>query len=106
MRTCLAYALSFALAAPAALAQTPAAPTVAEARAFIDSANAELLKISTDDARAEWIADTDITEDTEATVALLDAQTTARTLAFTEESHRFDHLQLPPVLRRQIQLCR
>jgi peptidyl-dipeptidase A len=105
MRNCLvSAALSVALAVPAALAQTPAAPTVADAQAFIDRASAELLKVSTDDARAQWIADTDITEDTEATVALLDAQTTARTLALTEESHHFDHLQLPPALRRQILL--
>jgi peptidyl-dipeptidase A len=100
-------ALSFALAASVALAQSSAdtgAPTVAAAQTFVDRASAELLQVSSDDARAQWIADTDITEDTEATVALLDAQTTARTLALTEESHRFDHLLLPPSLRRQILL--
>lgn len=45
-------------------------PTAAEAQTFIDHANAELLKLGNDASRAEWIAETDITDDTEATTAL------------------------------------
>jgi peptidyl-dipeptidase A len=79
-------------------------PTAADAQAFLDRANAELLKLSTAASHAEWTAETDITDDTEATSALVNEQATARTLALTEESHRFDHVPLPPELRRQIML--
>ena len=78
--------------------------TAAEAQAFVDRANAELLKLNTAGSHAEWTAETDITEDTEATAALLNEQVTGRTLALTAESHRFDHVTLPPELRRQIKL--
>jgi len=78
--------------------------TAAEAQAFVDRANAELLKVTTDAGQAEWVAETYITEDTEALGALLNEQSMARSLALTAESHRFDALTLPPQLRRQIML--
>jgi peptidyl-dipeptidase A len=79
-------------------------PTVAEAQAFIDQANAELLKLTTDASHAEWTAETDITDDTEATTALMNEQATTRALALGAESHRWDKVTLPPQLRRQILL--
>jgi peptidyl-dipeptidase A len=85
-------------------ASNPAATTPAEARAFVDRANAELLKANTDAAHAEWTAETDITDDTESTTAFLNEQATALALRLTAESHRFDHVQLPAELRRQIML--
>lgn len=80
------------------------APTVAEAQAFVDRANAELLKLNTDASHAEWLVETDINDDTEAVGSLINAQVTARTLALIAESHRFDQLDLPASLRRQILL--
>ena len=85
-----------------AVEQKPA--TAAEAQAFVDSANAELLKLTTEASHAEWTAETNITDDTEATTALVNEQVTARTLALTAESHRFDHIKLPTEVRRQIML--
>jgi peptidyl-dipeptidase A len=79
-------------------------PTAAEAQAFIDRANSELLKLTTDASHAEWTAETDITDDTEATTALMNEQATARALALGAESHRWDKVDLPPDLRRQILL--
>jgi peptidyl-dipeptidase A len=101
------FSLLFAPAFAAALAcaQQPApAPTVADAQAFVDRTNAELLKLSIDGSHAEWTVETDITGDTEALGALINAQVTARTLELTAESHRYDKLDLPPALRRQIKL--
>jgi peptidyl-dipeptidase A len=80
------------------------AATPAEAQAFIDRANAALLRVNADASHAEWTAETDITDDTEATSARLNEQATALTLQLTAESHRFDHVQLPTQLRRQIML--
>jgi peptidyl-dipeptidase A len=103
----LAAILSLTAFSPLAFAQNPAQPkpaTAAEAQAFVDRANAELLKLTTDASHAQWTAETDITGDTEATSALINEQATARALALTAESHRFDHVKLPPELKRQIKL--
>ena len=85
-------------------ASNAAPPSPAEAQAFVDRANALLLKANTDASHAEWTAETDITEDTEATSARLNELTTALTLQLTAESHRFDHVQLPARVRRQLML--
>jgi peptidyl-dipeptidase A len=103
----LTATLSLTAFSPLAFAQNPAEPkpaTAAEAQAFVDRANAELLKLTTDAAHAGWTAETDITGDTEATSALINEQATSRALALTAESHRFDHVKLPPELQRQIKL--
>ena len=102
LRAALACAAILTLASAVAAAQ--AKPTAADAKTFVDNANAELLKLATAASHAEWITETDITDDTEATAALINEQATARTLAITAESHRFDKIQLPPDLRRQIML--
>lgn len=107
MRTAARLLLLCALACLPLFSQQPAAqspPKVAEARAFVDRANAELLKANIEAQRGEWIAETDITEDTEAIAARMNEIMMARTLALTEESHRFDRLQLPADVRRQIML--
>ncbi|UWZ85378.1 M2 family metallopeptidase [Occallatibacter riparius] len=97
-------ALSFAFISPAIIYAQAAQPTLEDARKFLDSANADLLKLGVAAAHAEWTAETNITGDTEATTARLNEEATARTLAITAESHRFDHLQLPHEMRRQIML--
>ena len=102
-RIALATATLSLAAALAAHAQQ-AAPTVAEAQAFVDRANAELLKSSTDAQHAEWMAETDITSDTEANAALLNEQMTALNLKLIAESHSYDKLTLPASLRRQLDL--
>ena len=97
----LALSSSFA-ASQQATDHKPA--TVAEAQAFVDRANAELLKLGNEASHADWTSKTNITEDTEATKALLTEQLNARNLELIAESHRFDHLDLPPDVRRQIKL--
>jgi len=108
MRTCLFVTVLFAASSSFLVSAQPAAsgkaPTAAEAQAFVDSVDAELLKADTNVAHADWIAETDITDDTEATDALVNSETTALTLKLTAESHRFDRVDLPPALRRQIML--
>lgn len=79
-------------------------PTVDEAKAFVDRANGELLKLSADGSRADWTAETDITDDTESTSAVMNQRLVARILQLVEESHRWDKVTLPADLRRQIML--
>ena len=85
-------------------AASPEAPTVAGAAAFLARANAELLEQQTAASHAEWTAETYITDDTEATTARLNGQAATVTLQLVEESHRFDKLELPAAMRRQMML--
>ena len=48
---------------------TSAAPTVAEARAFMDRVETELLASANEASRAAWVQETFITDDTEAIAA-------------------------------------
>jgi len=89
---------------PSTASSTSAAPTVADAQAFLDRANAALLKSATDGSHAEWAAETYINEDTEATTALLNEQSSQLALDLITESHRFDKLALPAPMRRQMML--
>ena len=77
-----------------------------EARAFLDRANAALLASNSESSRAGWIAATYINDDTEALTALAESREIAQWNQFIAESHRFDSIQLPPDLARQIMLLR
>src|SRR5579883_2164319 len=91
----------------AGLAAT-AAPrlTVADAKAFVDRAESELLKLNITDERAGWVHENFITDDTEILAANEDEKVIARTTELVEESKTFDRLQLPPDLRRKILLLK
>jgi peptidyl-dipeptidase A len=95
-------ASSLCLSCVSAFAQTE--PSVADARAFLDRANAALLKAATDESHAGWLGETYINEDSEATAALLSEQSSKLSLDLIAESHRFDKVTLPPEMRRQIML--
>ncbi len=101
-------ALTLAATGGLAFGQTAASPanppSAAEAQRFLDRANAELLEQATAASHAEWTEETYITDDTEATSARLNSQAAAVTLRLVAESHRFDRLELPPAMRRQMML--
>jgi peptidyl-dipeptidase A len=98
----LALAASLSLSCVSAVAQAP--PTVADAQAFLDRANAALLKAAVDGSHADWLAETYINEDSEATTALLGEQGSKVNLDLIEDSHKFDKLTLPAPMRRQMML--
>ena len=101
------FTVFFTVATAAGFGQSSAGKfpaTEVGARAFLNSANAELLKLSAQDSRANWTAMTDITEDTEATTALIDGQFTARMLEMAAQSHKWDKVTLPADLRREMKL--
>ena len=70
----------------------------------MDRANAALLKASVNGSHAEWLAETYINEDSEATGALLGEQGNTVQLGLIAESHRFDKLDLPASMRREMML--
>lgn len=103
MRFPLLAAVAVVSLSLSALGQQPT-PTVADAQAFLDRANAALLQKSTESSHAAWLASTDINEDSEATAALLGEQADTLSLQLIEESHRFDRVTLPSPMRRQLML--
>jgi len=98
------YTLLTVLAFPALL--SGATPTVAEAQAFMERAEAELLKLNVLDQRAQWTHETYITDDTELLAANQDEQVIALTTQLINESKRFDSLKLPTDLERKFLLLR
>jgi peptidyl-dipeptidase A len=91
-----------------ALAESAAAsqPTVAEALAFIDSAEEELNAIEIDVARAQWVEETYITDDTVALLAQAEDRQIARQTELIGQARRFDSLDLPPEAARKLLLLK
>jgi len=89
-----------------AAAQPAAKPTVAEALAFLSSAEKELGAMSVTAARASWVEETYITDDTIALVAEANDRAIARQTALIYESRKFDGLPLPPDAARKMLLLK
>ena len=83
-----------------------AAPTVDDARRFLDAAQARLLTLSVIASRADWVKSTYITEDTETLSAQADEKAIAATVDLVHQAKQFDGLALPPVLSRKLHLLK
>jgi peptidyl-dipeptidase A len=103
MRTLLTLSLALA-ATTAAFAQTK--PNIADARAFLDKAEKELLELSNNAGRVQWVQATYITDDTEILAAQASEREIAATVRFAKEAKRFDGLALPEDLERKMKLLK
>jgi peptidyl-dipeptidase A len=83
-----------------------APPTVDEARQFMHDAEARLLKLGVDAARADWVKSTYITGDTELLAAAADQKAIDAQVSLIKESKRFDGLSMPPELARKFHLLK
>src|SRR5262245_3641545 len=92
------------LAALLLAATVSAPPTAAEATAFIDAAEKELLQLWIDAERAGWVYSTFITDDTEKIQADARRKVIARTVELSKEAQRFKGLSLPPDTARKLAL--
>src|SRR2546422_8842053 len=81
-------------------------PTVAEAKAFLDEAEAKLLALATDAGRAGWVQSTYITDDTEILAAQANERQIAATVAYAKKATRFDKVKLPEELARKMKLLK
>ena len=81
-------------------------PTLAEARAFMDRAQAKLLELTTQQQRADWVKDTYITYDSEILSAKADEEVIGATMELAKQSTRFSQLKMPDDLARQFKLLR
>ncbi len=79
-------------------------PTVAEADAFIAAAEEHLNELGIKAARAAWVQENFITDDTEQIAADAGNEITMLTVKYAKEGHRFDHLKLSPVNARKLKL--
>jgi peptidyl-dipeptidase A len=109
MKTLVALALALPLsAAPSPAAPQPAAPppTAAEAKAFVDRVNADLLRLYVQQGTADWVRQTYITDDTERLAADATAELMAYQSRATAEAVRFDGVQVDPDTRRMLTLLK
>jgi peptidyl-dipeptidase A len=88
--------------------QTQAAskPTVTEAEQFMKQAEVRLNELTVKTARASWVQENFITDDTEALSADAQDQITAVTEELIEQAKRFDGLKMPADLSRKFLLLR
>src|SRR5580658_8779522 len=96
----------FILGSGFCLADNAKSPTLAEAKAFLDRAQAKLLELSVQEQRADWVKSTFITYDTEILAAKADEDQIAATMELAKESTRFSHLKMPEDMARQFKLLR
>jgi peptidyl-dipeptidase A len=81
-------------------------PTVADAKSFLDKAEAQLLALSVNASRGDWIKSTYITDDTEAVAAKLDQAQIDATVKLAKEAVQFDRIALSPIEQRKIKLLK
>jgi peptidyl-dipeptidase A len=91
-------------AAPSA--QANAAPTVEEARAFLDGVDKELRRLWIARDRAGWVNQNFITDDTEALSAAGEEATAEYVGRVIKESGRYESLPLPDDQKRQLRLLK
>lgn len=92
--------------APARKPARRAAPTPAEAKAFVEKAEGHLLELSNRQGRADWIAQTYITDDTEKISAEAAAAIISAVMDYAKQATRFDGLKLPPDVERKLKLLK
>ena len=83
-----------------------AAPTVADAERFMAQTESRLLDLWIKSARASWVMENFITEDTEADAAGSDAAVKTAMVELARQARRYDKLSLPPELARKFKLLR
>jgi len=93
-------------AASASAKSTPAAPTVEEATAFAARVDKDLKKLWTAAARASWVNQTYITDDTVALSAAADEASMEYMGRAAAEAKRFEGMKLPDDIARQIKLIK
>lgn len=82
------------------------APTVDEARQFLERAESELLQLSNEASQAAWVQSTYITLDTEALAAKANERLITAGVRLAKEASKYEKLPLPEEMRRKIRLLK
>lgn len=94
-----------ALCSPAVVSAA-AARSAAEAKAFLDDAERQLLALGVESSRADWVKSTYITDDTEILAARADERLINVNVAFAKRAAQFNGVALPEDMARKIKLLR
>ena len=92
--------------APAPEATVETGPTVADARAFLNEAEAELDVMFTRSSEVNWAYATDINEENEAAVSEDSALLTAKMVELANATKKFQGMDLPADLQRKMDILR
>ncbi len=79
------------------------APTVEEAKAFLDKAEADLAKLSKETAPVYWAQATNITDETNKAAAEAGARATKIAVDYANQTKKYKDVDLPPDLARKMQ---
>ncbi len=95
------------LAAACGGSETTAAPKSADdAKQFLTNVNSTMLRLGIEAAQAGWVAQTYITEDTEALDARATQQIIEAIARYAKEAAAYNNVQVPPDTRRQLDLLK
>jgi peptidyl-dipeptidase A len=78
------------------------AQTAAEAEAFVDDADARLLKAAIEASRADWVKSTFITDDTEYLAGVANQRFSSMQAELAKAATRFDRVEVPGDVRRRL----
>ncbi len=81
-------------------------PTAADAKSFLDTVNATLLKLGVAQGQAGWVQQTYITDDTEAISARANQELIDAIARFAKDATKFDKVEVPADQRRQLKLLK
>ncbi len=100
--------ISTLLASAAACSVSAPSPTLtaADADRFLADVNQTLLKLSVRQQQAGWVAENFITTDTQAMTARATQVVTEVAASYAKEAAKFDHIDVSPQARRQLQLLK
>ena len=88
------------------LSAAPNTPSVAEARKFLNEAEARLLELTNQAGRAAWVQSNFITDDTEALSAQANERQIGAAVELAKAATRFDKVVLPPDMVRKMKLLK
>lgn len=91
---------------PAQRPRQTAPPTIAEARSFVARAESVLADLAVKSIRANWVANTYITFDTEELTAQAQEAYSVATRDLAMQAGRYERLRLPPDMRRKLLLLK
>jgi peptidyl-dipeptidase A len=100
---CAAFA---ACAPPPSTTQTPAAPTAAEALAFLEGVEREYDALFEEASRIGWVNETYINFDTDWLVANVGAQITELGVKYAKQAATFNGVEVPADARRKLELLK
>ncbi|ESQ77291.1 M2 family metallopeptidase [Asticcacaulis sp. AC402] len=86
--------------------ETPAGPTPAEAKAFVDGAETRLAELGEYQAHVQWVAETYIIHDTEWLRTKADAAMTGAMVGYATDAARYNSVAADPATRRKLDLLR